>query len=107
MRRGIIRASSAGSEAGRRRSAMRFRNREERERYMDGLERQIEHQREQMQRTLDRMEGSTRRREALKSKLRSSLHSLPGRVKDVGERGETADRRQESEAPRSWWEFWR
>ena len=87
---------------------MRFKNREERERYMDSLERQIEHQREQMQRTLDQMEGSARRRRALKSKLRSSLPGFPGRalVRDTEER-EEATERQDSEAPRSWWEFWR
>lgn len=87
---------------------MRFKNREERERYMDNLERQIEHQREQMQRTLDQMEGSARRRRALKSKLRSSLPGFPGRasVRDAEER-EEATERQDSEAPRSWWEFWR
>ncbi len=87
---------------------MRFKNREERERYMDSLERQIEHQREQMQRTLDQMEGSARRRMALKSKLRSSLPGFPGRAffRDAEER-EEATERQDSEAPRSWWEFWR
>ncbi len=87
---------------------MRFRNREERERYMDSLERQIEHQREQMQRTLDQMEDSARRRRALKSKLRSSLPGFPGRasVRDTEEREEVTER-QDSEALRSWWEFWR
>ena len=33
---------------------VRFRDREERERYMDSLERQMEEQREQIQRTLER-----------------------------------------------------
>jgi hypothetical protein len=35
-------------------------DRKGRERYMDDLERQMEDQREQIQRTLDRMEGSGR-----------------------------------------------
>ena len=88
---------------------MRFRNREERERYMDSLERQIEHQREQMQRTLDQMEGSARRQQTLKSKLRSSLANFPGRasVRDAEEREEATEKQQDSKAPRSWWEFWR
>src|SRR5215213_3236833 len=56
----------------------RFRNREERERYMDSLEWQMEHQREQIQHTLDRAtEDSDRGRKALE-KLRSSLPSFPG-----------------------------
>jgi hypothetical protein len=58
----------------------RFRDREEREGYMDSLERQMEHEREQIQRTLDRMtEDSDRRRKALE-RLRSSLPSFPGRT---------------------------
>ena len=88
---------------------MRFRNREERERYMDSLERQMEQQRQEIERTLDEIEGSSRRRTALE-KLRSSLPSLPGRtsVRDV-ERGEreAAKERPDSEAPRNWWQFWR
>src|SRR5918994_4342118 len=52
--------------------------REERERYMDGLELQMEHEREQIQRTLERMtEDSDRRRKALE-KLRSALPSFLG-----------------------------
>ena len=88
---------------------MRFRNREERERYMDSLERQIEHQREQMQRTLDRMEGSARRRRTLKSKLRSSLTSFPGRTsaRDAEGREEATEKQQDGEAPRIWRELWR
>ncbi len=88
---------------------MRFRNHEERERYMDSLERQIEHQREQMQRTLDQMVGSARRQRTLGSKLRSTLTSFPGRasVRDAEEREEVAEKQQDSEALRSWWEFWR
>jgi hypothetical protein len=58
----------------------RFRDREERERYMDSLERQMEHEREQIQRTLDRTtEDSELRRKALE-KLRSSLPSFPDRT---------------------------
>jgi hypothetical protein len=47
---------------------------------MDSLERQMEHQREQIDRTLERTtEDSDRRRKALE-KLRSSLPSFPGRT---------------------------
>jgi hypothetical protein len=57
---------------------MRFGDREERERYMDSLEWQMEHQREEIQSTLDRtIEGSDRRRTAIE-KLRSSLPGFPG-----------------------------
>jgi hypothetical protein len=66
----------------------RFRDREERERYMDSLERQMEHEREQIQRTLDRTtEDSDRRRKALE-KLLSALPSFPGRnpVRGAAER---------------------
>jgi hypothetical protein len=57
-----------------------FHNREERERYMDGLEWQMEHQREQIDRTLEQTsEDSDRRRKALE-RLRSSLTSFPGRT---------------------------
>ncbi len=88
---------------------MRFRNREERERYMDSLERQIEHQRDQMQRTLDQMEGSARRRRTLRSRLQSSLTGFPGRgsVRDAEESDETTQKQEDDGAPRSWWEFWR
>jgi hypothetical protein len=94
-----------------------FRNREEREQYMDSLEQQMEEQREQIDRTLERTrEDSDRGRKALE-KLRSSLPSLPGRssVRDAVER-ETAietirnDTRssrekgpQKPSEPRSWW----
>ena len=55
-----------------------FRDREERERYMDSLEWQMEYQREEIDRTLERMtEDSDRRRKALE-KLRSALPSFPG-----------------------------
>src|ERR671921_260566 len=61
-------------------NSARFHNREEREQYMDSLERQMEHQREQIDRTLERAtEDSDRGRKALE-KLRSSLPSLPGRT---------------------------
>jgi hypothetical protein len=58
---------------------------------MDSLERQMEHQRQEIQRTLDQTESSGRRRTALQ-KLRSSLPSIPGRasgtsVRDARERG--------------------
>jgi hypothetical protein len=95
----------------------RFRDREERERYMDSLERQMEHEREQIQWTLDRTtEDSDRRRKALE-KLRSALPSFPGRtpVRGVPVREEpiepigsdTPSAREESprkrSEPRSWW----
>ena len=58
----------------------RFRDREEREGYMDSLERQMEHEREQIQRTLDRTtEDSELRRKALEELL-SALPSFPGRT---------------------------
>jgi hypothetical protein len=68
----------------------RLRNREERERYMDSLEWQMEHQREQIQRTLERTtENSDRGRKALE-KLRSALPSFPSRapVRGAAEREE-------------------
>jgi hypothetical protein len=95
----------------------RFRDREEHERYMDSLERQMEHEREQIQRTLDRMmEDSDRRRKALE-KLLSALPSFPSlspvRGAPVREapikpiRSETPSAREESprkrSEPRSWW----
>jgi hypothetical protein len=95
----------------------RFHNREERERYMDSLEWQMEHQREQIQRTLERTtEDSDRGRKALE-KLRSSLPSFPGRtpVRGAAERetptetirSETPSAGEESprkrSEPRSWW----
>jgi hypothetical protein len=55
----------------------RFRDREKREQYMDSLEWQMEHERDQIQRTLDQMtEDSDRRGKALE-KLRSALSSFP------------------------------
>ena len=95
----------------------RFRNREEREQYMDSLERQMEYEREQIQRSLDRTtEDSDRRRKALE-RLRSALPSFPGRtpVRDAAERetptepmrNDTRSGRENSPRkpsdPRSWW----
>jgi hypothetical protein len=95
----------------------RFRNREERERYMDNLEWQMEHERDQIQRTLEQMtEDSDRRRKALE-RLRSALPSFPGlsparaaaeretptetiRSDTPSAREESAPKRSE---PRSWW----
>ena len=74
---------------------MRFRDREDRERYMDDLERQMEDQREQIQRTLDRTEGSGRRGRVLE-KLRRSLPRFPGRAPA---RGDPEERREKD--PRS------
>ena len=96
----------------------RFRDREKREQYMDSLERQMEHKREQIQRTLDRItEDSDRRRKAL-VKLRSALPSFPSLspVRGAAERetpteqirsdtpsgGEKSSRKPS--APRSWWQ---
>jgi len=59
---------------------------------MDSLERQMEYQRQEMQSTLDQIEGSGRRRTALE-KLRSSLPGITGR--DARER-ETATEMPES-----------
>src|SRR5215217_9427006 len=58
----------------------RFRNREERERYMDSLEWQMEHQREQMQLTLERTTLDSDRRQKALEKLRSSFPRDPGRT---------------------------
>jgi hypothetical protein len=95
----------------------RFHNREERERYMESLEWQMEHQREQIDCTLERtMEDSNRRRKALE-KLLSALPSFPSHtlVRGAAERetpteqirsdtpsgGEKSSRKPS--APRSWW----
>ena len=95
----------------------RLRNREEREQYMDSLERQMEHQREQIDRTLERAtEDSDGGRKALE-KLRSALPSLPGRTPVRGAlvreepiepmRSETPSAGEDSplkpSEPRSWW----
>ena len=94
-----------------------FRDREERVRYMDSLEWQMEHERDQIQRTLDQMsENSDRRRKALE-KLRSALSSFPGLspVRGAAERETpTAQIRSDTfpghekspwkpSEPRSWW----
>jgi hypothetical protein len=95
----------------------RFRNREDHEQYMDSLERQMELQREQIDRTLEpTTEDSDRRRKALE-KLRSALSSFPGLspVRDAAERetpteqisGDTLPGREKRSRkpsePRSWW----
>jgi hypothetical protein len=87
---------------------LRFRDREERERYMDSLERQMECQRKQIESTLDQTEGSGWRRRALE-KLRSSLPRFSGRTSgwDVEEHEAATEKRQDSEASRRWWGFWR
>jgi hypothetical protein len=95
----------------------RFRDSEERERYLDSLEWQMEHERDQIQRTLEQMtEDSDRRRKALE-RLRSALPSFPGLspVRGAAERerptesirsdtpsGRKKKSRKPSE-PRSWW----
>ena len=94
-----------------------FRNREEREQYMDSLEWQMEHERDQIQRTLEQMtEDSDRRRKPLE-KLRSALPSFPSLspMRGAAERetpteqirsdtppGREKRSRKPSE-PRSWW----
>jgi len=65
-------------------------DRKEREEYMDGLERQMEVQRERIRRTLDRMEGSGRRRTALE-RLRGSLPRFSGRAPAQGDPEETCE----------------
>ena len=95
----------------------RFRDREERERYMDSLERQMEHEREQIQRTLDRMTEDSAPRQKAIERLRSALPNFPSRTPVRGApvreesiepiRGETPSAREESprksSEPRSWW----
>ena len=95
----------------------RFRNRDERKRYMDSLEQQMEHEREQIERTVDRMtEDSAPRRKALE-KLRSALPRFPSYTPVRGAteretptepiRSETPSAHEESprkrSEPRSWW----
>ena len=105
---------------------MYIRDRKDREEYMDDLERQMEDQREQIQRTLDRMEGSGRRGGALE-RLRDSLARFLGRAparEDPEERREkdprspdlpgptrsstpTEDTREHETATEgSWWRSW-
>jgi hypothetical protein len=96
---------------------MRFGDREERERYMDSLEQQMEDRREQIQSTLNRTTESSGRRWTAIEKFRSSLPSFPGHnpARDAEER-ETSTKpvrrgtpftreeivREPSE-PRLWW----
>jgi hypothetical protein len=95
----------------------RFRDPEERERYMDSLEWHMEHERDQIQRTLEQMtEDSSRRRKALE-KLRSALPSFPGLspMRGAAERETPTEqirsdtpsgrekRSRKSSEPRSWW----
>jgi hypothetical protein len=91
--------------------------REERERYMDSLERQMEEQREQIQCTLDRATEDSDRGWKVLEKLRSSLPSFPDRTSVRGApvreepiepiRSETPSAGEESprkrSEPRSWW----
>jgi hypothetical protein len=87
---------------------LRFRDYQERERYMDSLERQMEHQREEIQCTLDQAKGSGRIRTTLE-KLWGTLPSFPRRTtsaQNAEERG-AAIQRPESESPRSRWKLWK
>jgi hypothetical protein len=70
---------------GRERRFIHIGDREEREERMDDLERQMEHLRSQMQRTLGGAEGSGRR--TALERLRSSLSGFPRRAaaRDPGE----------------------
>src|SRR5215204_5702658 len=70
-------------------------DRKGRARYMDDLERQMEDQREQIQRTLDRTEGSGRRGRVLE-RLQAFLPRFPGRAPA---RGDPEERREKD--PRS------
>lgn len=74
---------------------MYIRDRKEREEYMDDLERKMEDQREQIQRTLDGMEGSGRRGRALE-RLRRTFPYFPGRGRGRGNPEEAS-----AEAPES------
>ena len=98
--------SGKGSEASRRKLALSFRNREERERYMDSLEQQMVHQRELIERTLEQTKGSGRLRTVLET-LRDTLPSFPRRAstRNGRDRG-VATERPESEGTRSWWKIW-
>jgi hypothetical protein len=86
---------------------MRFNDRHERERYMDGLERQMEQKREEIGRSLDEIQGSGRRT-ALK-RLQSSLPSFLHRtsVRDAEGERKAATERPDGEGLRNWWQFWR
>ena len=86
---------------------MRFRDRQERERYMDSLERQMQHQREQIRRTLDETKDSGRLRTALE-KLWGTLPGFPRRTsaRNSDERG-AATGLPDSKSQRSWWRLWK
>ena len=79
---------------------MRFGDREERDRYMDNLEQQMEVQREQIQRTLDRTMEDSDQRTALE-KLWDLLPSFPGRTPMQGGERETPTQPVQSETPSS------
>jgi len=96
----------------------RFSNREEREQHMDSLEWQMEHQREQIDRTLEQTtEDADRGRKALE-KLRNFLPSFPGRTSVRGAteretptepiRSDTRSSREKGprkpSESRSWWQ---
>jgi hypothetical protein len=82
-------------------------DREERERYMDSLEQQMERQREQIERTLEHTKGSGRLRAAL-GKIRGNLPSVPlgTSARNAGKRGAVTER-PDNEATRKWWKVWR
>src|ERR671916_605319 len=68
---------------------MHFRDREDRERYMDDLERQMEDQREQM-------EGWGRRGGGALERLRGSLARFPGRAPARGDPEERREKARQS-----------
>ena len=79
----------------------RFDNREERERYMDGLERQMERRREEISRGLERtMDDPSGLRPALE-RLRKSIPGLPrrGSGRDAGGRETPAELVREQAPP--------
>ena len=84
---------------------MRFNVRQER--YMDGLERQMEQEREEIGRSLNEIQGSGRQT-ALRG-LRSSLPSFLNRtsVRDAEGERKAVTERPDGEASRNWWQFWR
>ncbi len=86
---------------------MRFNVRQERERYMDSLERQMEQKREEIGRSLNEIQGSGRQT-ALR-RLRSSLPSFLNRtpVRDAEGERKAVTERPDGEASRNWWQFWR
>ena len=73
-------------------------DRKEREEYMDNLERQMEDQRERIQRTLDRTESSGRRGGALE-RLRKSLPSFPSRAPTRDAEETSGDTSETPESP--------